>query len=112
MSDINAMKKTDLVSLVKSLMADPDSDGGIERAAGNSETADGSVMDMLQQILAEVKGLKDERFVIRQELQSLQKNNDFLSSAVMQHQRFLESLDAERRRQNMIVTGISEVNRS
>ena len=42
------------------------------------------------------------------EIQVLRDKNTYLTNAVMQHQRFLESLDADRRRNNLIVTGLSE----
>lgn len=99
------MKKTELVSLVRTLMENFDSD---REAATNSQTDDGSVKVLLQQILAEVKGLKDERIVMKQDIRNLKDKNETLTSAVMQHQRFLESIDAERRRQNLIITGLSE----
>ena len=41
-------------------------------------------------------------------ISDLQEKNDYLSAAVMQHQRFLESIDAQQRHGNLILTGLSE----
>lgn len=99
-TDINNMKKDELKSLVKALLKD---------TSTTSQTGeDTDIKGMLQKILDEVSGSQQERAAMKQQIHVLQESNKTLNSAVMQHQRFLESMDAERRRHNLIVTGLPE----
>ena len=57
-------------------------------------------------ILSEVKKLHAEKDSLNEEIQSLKSSNCILT--VAHQQRFLESLDAEKRACNLIATGVSE----
>ena len=66
------------------------------------------VSEFLSLILAEVKELRKDKSNLKAEVTELKKENEALKDSVFQHQRFLESIDAEKRSQNLIITGLSE----
>ena len=101
------MKKTQLQTLVKSLLDEQTSGAGQADTTQNHSDA-GPIMEVLQQILSEVRELKTDKTVMESRINHLENNNDYLTRAMMQHQRYLESLDAERRRQTIIITGLAE----
>ena len=77
-------------------------------AADTNGDDDGSIATMLQTILDEVKTNRQERIKTEAEIKSLTECNVVLTNTVIQQQRFLESLDAEKRIRNLILTGIQE----
>ena len=60
------------------------------------------------QILIELKSLKEERENDRSEIKKLKEDNELCHKILAQHQKILESLDAERRASNLIVSGLRE----
>lgn len=62
----------------------------------------------LDKILEELKVNKTERDLLRDQLQALSEENKRLGRIIYQHQRYLETVDAEKRLGNLIITGIPE----
>ena len=96
-AEINRMNKEELTRTLKELVA-----------ADTNGDEDGNIVTMLQIILDEVKTNRQERIKTEAEIKLLKECNAVLTNTVIQQQRFLESLDAEKRIRNLILTGIPE----
>ena len=92
---INRMNKEELKRTLTELVA-----------ADTNGDDDGNIATMLQTILDEVKTNRQERIKTEAEIKSLTECNVVLTNTVIQQQRFLQSLDAEKRIRNLILTGI------
>ena len=101
----NVALKTALKDIMKSIE-------NAEREAITTDTAaitdDTNVTSILQQILTEVKKFNTDREIMQQQMDAMKQSNELLLSTVAQQQRFLESIDAEKRSKNMIILGIPE----
>ena len=101
----NVALKTALKDIMKSIE-------NAEREAITTDTAaitdDTNVTNILQQILTEVKKFNTDREIMQQQMDAMKQSNELLLSTVAQQQRFLESIDAEKRSKNMIILGIPE----
>ena len=69
---------------------------------------DAYIGQLLSAVLSEVKELRQEKQNLKQQIVEIRQENKALTDAVWQHQRFLESLDAEKQNTNLIVTGVPE----
>lgn len=100
-AEINAMKKDDLKKTLIDLLE------GLSTGNNGEDGAD-DTRAMLRTILDEVKKSNVERDKINEEIKSLKKTNETLCETLAQQQRYLESVDAERRACNLIITGVDE----
>lgn len=106
LEEVNSMKKDDLkkalVDILKSLDG-TNNDNQLDLIPDNSQA-------LLKEILVEVKKSNTEREEIKTEIKSLKEENSLLQKTLLQQQRYLESIDAERRGNNIIITGLDENN--
>ena len=106
-SQINKMNKTELQSTLKNILSELSQQETIQgevQVEGNKET----VVSLLRQILDEIKRSNAENEMMKKEMKEMKEHTGFLIAAVCQQQKFLESLDAEKRALNLIITGIPE----
>jgi vacuolar-type H+-ATPase subunit I/STV1 len=66
------------------------------------------VMSNIDEAVKEIKTLANEQSFTKKEVEMLKKENKELKEIVAEHQRFLSMLDAERRSNNVIITGVAE----
>ena len=112
-TELNKMNKDDLKTLINTIYSELDSKPQVsENITEQDFTAFTSKLDI---VLKEVKASKDERLKYQREvdglklqMNALQTENCLLNKAVLQQQRFLESIDAEKRKGTVILTGLSE----
>ena len=100
-SDVNRMNKEELKKALKDIITDLDK-------VPDDDSEDTGVAHMLQSILTEIKALREDRKKTDDEIKTLRECNDTLTNTVYQQQRFLESLDADKRALNLILTGVPE----
>ena len=107
-SDINSMNKEQLKKCLKDLIKDLDAEKNIAAPNPIIDEDTATVSNLLSSILAEVQQLRTERADLKKEIDQLKSDNVSLIEAVNQHQRFLESIDSEKRACNLIITGVPE----
>ncbi len=95
-AEMNKMTNKQLQTALKTLVKDPTTESQIR------------MENKLDQILNELQEQKEEREAMKGEIIKLRIENEALSEAVFQHQRYLESIEAEKRAANLIITGITE----
>ena len=78
-----------------------------DTAAGPSAVQMGRIEAKLDDLLSK---WNKEREAMQKEINELRRDKDKVTAALSQHQRILESLDAERRAANVIITGVPEEN--
>ena len=106
LTEINRMNNKQLKDTLKRLLSDlKDEHESDDDPVPIDDAA--NVSQLLNSILNEVKELRKEKNNLT-EVQKLKQENLDLTQAVFQHQRFLESIDAEKRSNNLIITGIPE----
>lgn len=78
----------------------------------NDKNADSqkSIEDKLDRILDSLKTHGEERAEMQKDIRRLSDENTQMKAALLQHQRYLESLEAEKRASNLIITGVPEQN--
>lgn len=108
LTEVNGMKKEELKATLKDLLTELQAEGPREQADALDGEDVGNVTQLLTSILGEVKELRKEKSSLKAEIDALKQENSFLSSAINQHQRFLESIDAAKRSCNLIITGVPE----
>ena len=101
-AEVNKMNAAKLKETLKDLIRNLESSENIEPPNSDEH------LKLLKEILTEVRNQAAERDALREEIDSLKEANRTLSDTVSQQQRFLESLDAEKRSCNMIVIGVPE----
>ena len=129
----DANRKERLKSVTKEAMADilraADADGALEQTAPAQAAGDAGMQEIMVEILSEMRQLRtsvdkalgktdalekkvdhltNENAVLQKEGQELKEEVEMLRGALMHHQRFLESVDTERRASNLIIFGIPE----
>ena len=95
-TEMGKMTNVQLKTALKTLLKDP------------ATESQNRVENKLDQILAELQDQKEEREAMKTEIIKLRIENESLSEAVFQHQRYLESMEAEKRAANLIITGVTE----
>ena len=99
-NDLNKMKKEELMTALNTL---------IEANRGETITLSSSAIEgKLDDLLKEFRDFKDNYKRLDSELTFLKRENANLKEAVMQHQRYLESIESEKRARNLIFLGIPE----
>ena len=106
-SDVNRMNKDDLKKTLKELINNLKEERESVRGDVLADE-DTNIGQLLSAVLSEVKELRQEKQNLKQQIVEIRQENKALTDAVWQHQRFLESLDAEKRNTNLIVTGVPE----
>ena len=96
-SEVDKLTKAQLSRALKAVIAAP-----------NKEESSVEINQKLDQILNEIKDIRTERDCMKSGIDELKNENDSLREALMQHQRYLESIEAERRAGNVILTGVTE----
>ena len=81
--------------------------GGESEGATTGAPATG-IGGLLQQILAELRGMRVERVAERKEMTELRKECSELREIVSHQQRYLEHIDSHDRERNAIITGVPE----
>ena len=108
-TEVNRMNKDELKQSLKAILSDLNKEHETGHAADVITGDDAaSITQLLTAVLKEVKELRKEKASLKKEVDSLKEENQQLSNSVFQHQRFLESLDAEKRNKNLIVLGVAE----
>ena len=103
-AEINHMNKDQLKLTLKSIVKEIDSAAKVPATVESSD----QVVDLLKQILNEVKGEKVEREKLQEKVNVLEQKNSALMETVTFQQRFLEYLDGEKRAQFVIMTSVPE----
>ena len=96
-TDVSRLNKDELQRALKTTIS-----------KNGSDRQNSGIEDKLNEILSELKDLKVERESQRKDIEHLKEENGQISDILMQHQRYLESLEAEKRAENLIITGIPE----
>ena len=105
-AEINGMNNATLKQTMKEMVkAIEDAELEKQQHASNHEA---SVPELLQQLIDEVKKLNNEKQSIQGEIAALKTSNELLLQAVAQQQRFMETIDAEKRSRNLIFLGVPE----
>ena len=81
--------------------------GGESEGPTTGATATG-IVGLLQQILAELRGMRVERVAERKEMTELRKECSELREIIGHQQRYLEHIDSLDRERNAIITGVPE----
>ncbi len=66
------------------------------------------IEERLDKILEELRGIKDERSKLVDEVEELKQTVTVLGNSLMQHQMYLESIEAKQRMANLIISGVPE----
>jgi FtsZ-binding cell division protein ZapB len=66
------------------------------------------VQNNIKELVKDIKEVKTEQVSVKGEIEALKQENDELKATMAEHQRFLASLDNERRSKNIIITGVAE----
>jgi hypothetical protein len=103
-TEINNMKRDDLRDLVLKIQKEATENSG----ENGQETEAADIKTLLNDILKEMKKFNEEKETVKRELTELRTDNRKLNEALMQQQRFLEVLDADRRANKVIVFGVPE----
>ena len=108
--EIGRMKKDELAQALDTLIKD-------KRNSENNDTINGRpqgdirALEMKMDILLqEFQQFNDVHKTINQSMKKLEDENKLLRESLMQHQRYLEALEAEKRAQNVVLLGIPETN--
>ena len=117
LTDLNSMKKDPLKKLAQDLLAEINQLEAVTKnplPAGEEPTL-GHVLSVLIDIRQEIttftqyKSETDTKITkCEKRITDLESENQLLNNALLQQQRFLESLDAEKRRNTIIITGLPE----
>ena len=67
-----------------------------------------TVEDKFTRILIELESVKQDKAKLQSNVDSLTEQVALLTQATMQQQKYLESIEAQTRRANLIITGVSE----
>ena len=62
----------------------------------------------LRSPLSQVENLKAETASVKQDIQHLKDENEYVTDMLLQHQKYLESCEATKRASNIIITGVPE----
>ena len=94
--ELGNLKAAQAKTALKTLLSDP------------SHESQRRIEDKLDFVIAELQEQKEERKALHKEITTLREENSKQSEALMQHQRYLESLESEKRAENLIITGVPE----
>lgn len=101
-SEIKKMNKDQLKDALQDVFTE------LDKVDPIPEEGDMNDKQMLRTILTEVRAGNQKYNELREEVDHLKKDNTTLATIVVNQQRFLESLDGEKRARNLIVTGLNE----
>ena len=79
-----------------------------ERGAAGTNIPTTSLERKLDELIQEFRDFKDTYKRLESELAVLKRENNNLKESVMQHQRYLETIEAEKRSRNIIFLGVPE----
>ena len=106
-SDISKLKNDQLKTALTTVLHD--SSNGVDKFTEAINRLDGKFdtmkNDIVIQLRSEIKSVKDDHDI---KLDKLRDENKVLRDCMMQHQRYLESLESQKRVENIFIFGVSE----
>ena len=104
--NLKQMKKGPLLDAALDLLTELT--GKSDSSGDTREDALAVLIDIRTEMRLMREDINTYKRVTDKKISDLEEKNDYLTGAMMQHQRFLESLDARQRHGNLILTGLSE----
>lgn len=101
--EIEKLNKTQLTQALKTVVSNTSQQNPSDKKLDD-------ILIGINNIREEFQEFKTDKQALRQELENVKQENAELREALMHHQRYLESLEAEKRSSNIIVTGVKEQN--
>ena len=103
-AQVKSLNKDQLREAVSLLMAEPPGSDAeaLLRIEGKIDEMKNSISTEISTKIAELKTEQDQKIT------AIQNENSVLREALMQHQRFLESLESQKRADNVLIFGASE----
>ena len=122
LQEINSMNKDTLKKTLKEIIKNLNEEKEFPNLNPLSDTEAADISRLLNTILTEVTDLRKEKLVLKKEIDAVKKENlelkanqiklegeqKYLTDAILQHQRFLEAIDGQKRAENLIITGVPE----
>ena len=99
--DMGRMRKDELQKALTTMIEDFRNKAQNQGNHSNIETK-------LDELLKEFRQFRDVHQKLEKKIDDLKEENNYLRDSLMQHQRYLEALEAERRGRNMIFLGVPE----
>ena len=66
------------------------------------------ITNKMSEVLTETQTWKEEKAVVKSDIKDLKEENKCISDTLLQHQKYLESIEASKRASNLIITGLPE----
>ena len=102
------MNKDELQRALATMIKDS-RDKSPSRPTGNiPQTYNTNIENKLDEIISEFRQFRDVYQKLEVKVDALREENSYLRESMMQHQRYLEALEAERRGRNLVFLGVPE----